>query len=110
MGFGSETRARIDTYVREAEHSRDVLKLEDMYARLVDLRTQVFCRPTINMNLLDSVNDALQTLQSRIELLRVARPRGAPCTPLCLRTTSVVSGAFLLVVYFYSILRYYGTV
>lgn len=111
MGFVTETRAHIHTCLNAVNATQDCSALEHHYTDLIDLRTRIFQHRVLHMDLLDAVNDALQTTQTRTEMLRALRqsaPR-TPCTPLCLRATSAVSGAFLLVVYIYSVLRYYGT-
>lgn len=113
MGFVSETRARIQTYVDALETSWDSSALEQQRTDLLDLRMRIFQHRMLHMDVLDAVNDALQATQARIDALRAQRQPAtpaAPCTPLCLRATSAVSGAFLLVVYIYSALRYYGTI
>jgi hypothetical protein len=112
MGFVTETRAHIQACRDGVDASQDLYAVEEAHARLAHVRTRIFQRRVVNMDLLDEVNDALQIAQSRMDGLRTLQrfSPAAPFTPLCLRATSAISGAFLLTAYMYAVLRYYGTV
>lgn len=110
MGFTTETQAQIQACRDDVDAAQDLYAIEETQTRLAHLRTRIFQRRVVNMDLLDEVNNVLETAQARTDYLRTLPSPAAPFTPLCLRATSAVSGAFLLTVYMYAVLRYYGTV